>query len=459
MQPAQTLADSAPLLQQKELDYGSQLYADLRAARDTDELTDLENYLRASARTPNAFARAAFVGNRGAGKSTFLLNLEHKLSTDRVFTALHIYLDPSLEEDCDYSDLLLWMVDAIAREFEKRGHPVADAELSKVTLWFADKTSETITDWKKEIGLEASAEGKAGTGIPGLFSLKLLARLKSMIVGSETSRKQIRQSVQNYATELREAVNAFLDHARDVLQAAGQPDRLLLVQDNLDRLKREPARKLFETGGEMLTSLRADCLYTAPLALTVAPYDISSVFGHSFTMANVKVRLRNGKPHRPGLDGLLEIIRRRLAIELVFESEKVARYLAEKSGGSVRDLIRLLDTAQLKAQGKGKTRVDMATAKAAVKKLAVSYTRLLLPANAYYPILAQIAASKRAPDAAAGPLTVASVAEARAFFGEMIGNGSVLEYNGDDSWYDVHPAVCETEQFADACQAAQAPTP
>ena len=174
---------------------------------------------------PNAFARAAFVGNRGSGKSTFLLHLEDWLEKARVFTTLHIYLDPSLETDCDYSDLLLWMVDEVAREFERRGHPVDAAELSKVTL----------------------------------------------------------------------------------------------------------------------------CI-----------------------------------------DGLLDLVGRRLSLDLVFEIEKVARFLVEKSGGYIRDLIRLLDEAQLEAQVDGKERVDLASAKSAVKKLSVNFTRHLLPGSVYYPILAEV---------------------------------------------------------------------
>ena len=450
MLPATNLADAAQRLQLVPLAPDDPLYAPLDAARATKELTKLELFLRNAARVPNAFAKAAFIGNRGSGKSTFLLHLEHQLQQDRVFTPLHIYLDPSLESDCSYSDLLLWLVDEIAREFQQRGHPVADAELSKVTLWFAQTTLEKTTDWKKEIGLETQAEATATAGLPGLFSLRLLARLKSMIVGSETSRKQIRQTLQNYATELRDRVNTFLDHARTVLKKAGRPDRLLIVQDNLDRLRRDSARALFDTGGDILLDLRADLIYTAPLAVNLAPYDISRIFGHAFTMPNVKVRLKTGGMHRPGINGLLDLIGHRLDIGSIFASEKVARYLAEKSGGSVRDLLRLLDNAQLEAQVDGKQRVDMTSAKAAVRKHSLNFSRLLLPGSVYYPILAEVHRTKHEFNLADGEATTDRVAAAREFFAELIGNGSVLEYNGDDSWYDVAPAICDTEQFRDA---------
>ena len=95
MLPATTLADAAQRLQLVPLAPDDPLYAPLDAARATKELTKLELFLRNAARVPNAFAKAAFIGNRGSGKSTFLLHLEHQLQQDRVFTPLHIYLDPS----------------------------------------------------------------------------------------------------------------------------------------------------------------------------------------------------------------------------------------------------------------------------------------------------------------------------------------------------------------------------
>ena len=78
-----------------------------------------------------------------------------------------------------------------------------------------------------------------------------------------------------------------------------------------------------------------------------------------------------------------------------------------------------------------------------------------MPAAVYFPILADIHRHKSEFKPADGMATVASVADARAFFAELLGNGSVFEYNGDDVWYDVHPAVCETEQFKNAFQQAR----
>ena len=92
----------------------------------------------------------------------------------------------------------------------------------------------------------------------------------------------------------------------------------------------------------------------------------------------------------------------------------------------------------------------MASAKAAVKKVAVNFTRLLKPGCIYYPILLEIHRTKREFNLADGEATQERVTAAREFFAELIGNGSVLEYNGEETWYDVHPALLETDPFQDA---------
>lgn len=455
MQPAQTLAESEQLLDLSQLELKSDLYTDLSAARASRSLGKLENFLRNAASTPNALAKVAFVGNRGSGKSTFLRHLEATLQRDGLYTPLHLDLDPSLESDCTYSDLLLWMVDNIAREFDALGHPVDATELSKVAAWFAQTTIERDEELKKEVGLETDIAASGQTGIPVVAALKFMFRLKSMIVGNVVSRRKIRQSIENRAPELRERVNDFLDHARAVLKRAGKPDRLLIVQDNLDRLRGDNARQLFELGGEILIELHADFIYTAPIALVLTPFNLQRTFRHIFPMHNVKVRQRDGSVFPLGVQGLVDLTGKRMSIDLLFESRDVARYLAERSGGRISDLLLLLAEAQLEAQADGKTCIDLTAAESAVRSLATTFVKHLIPGSVYYPILAEIHRTHFEFALPPGEATKERVKEAQQFFADLMTMGVILEYNGDDSWYDVHPALCEHPRFLDACR----PTP
>ena len=75
---------------------------------------------------------------------------------------------------------------------------------------------------------------------------------------------------------------------------------------------------------------------------------------------------------------------------------------------------------------------------------------MLIPGQVYYPCWREIHQTKGdrfTTDTEAEPRRVHNL---RAFFTEFLFNGSVLEYNGDAMWYDVHPIIQEIERFREA---------
>ncbi len=91
----------------------------------------------------------------------------------------------------------------------------------------------------------------------------------------------------------------------------------------------------------------------------------------------------------------------------------------------------------------------MPSAREAVKRLRIDFERLLIPGRAYFPLLATIHRTKRDPLGGEGSPDLKAVQDARSFFSHMLFMGAVLECNGDQNWYDVHPAVQEIEAFRD----------
>jgi hypothetical protein len=130
----------------------------------------------------------------------------------------------------------------------------------------------------------------------------------------------------------------------------------------------------------------------------------------------------------------------------------VVRYLCTNSGGSIRDLLRLLGNASLEARADNKDRIDQDSAQKAVKEMRLDLERLLIPAQLYYPLLAKLHQSKRDWfDVAAADSK--KLEEFRTIFQNLLFNGTVLEYNGEESWYDVHPVIREIKAFKDAQEA------
>jgi hypothetical protein len=251
----------------------------------------------------------------------------------------------------------------------------------------------------------------------------MLARIKSMVQGSVERRQTIRRELQRYSADLLSRVNLLLDGAARVLERNHNPPDLLIVQDNLDRLGAEPAERVFIENGDLLGKLHAHAIYTAPVAMVLsAAANTGQVFEHRYTLP----------------------IAARADLDKVFVDTRVPQYLARMSGGSVRDLMRLLFEAQSLARAEDKARIDQASARAAVQRVRVDLERTLWP----YQPLAQVHDSKSLPEPEGADQH--QLQQARAFYADLLIKGVVLEYDGGECWYDVHPIMREIAAFKDA---------
>ncbi len=445
---ARTLEEVAAQTYLEPLPSGDPRHVDMSAGRGSDDLRQLRIHLSDVDASQNRFAQIAFTGHRGSGKSTELLRLEDELS--KRFTCLHLYIDDSLLSDCDYTDLLLWLVDSLVRQFQHAPIPLDKKLVEDVLEWFAEKTLEDVKKVKKEVRAEIRAEAKAKVGVPWL-SLGLLARIQSSVLGSIENRQTIRRKLQAYSTELISKVNLLLDNAQTTLERNKKRPDLLVVLDNLDRLPPEAARRLFYGNAELLKSLRAHMVYTVPVPMVLSPVNIGHKFEYSFSMPMIKVSDPDGDEFEPGLAALDSLVAARIDVDKVFTGRDVLRLLGAGSGGSVRDLIRLINFAQLAARADGKKRIDEDSARRAIKKIQLDYEGMLIPGQAYFPVLAQIHKAKqhRVPEGDT-PTDEKNAQTARDFFSQLLFNGAVLQYNGERTWYDVHPAVQQIEAFKDA---------
>ena len=440
---AARLRDVGAAVRVQPLESGDRRYVDLGRGRRTDDLKLLRICLQDHDADRNSFAKVALTGHRGCGKSTELLRLEHDLA--HRFFPLHFYAtDEEVLPDYDYADLFLWLTDELLRRFQDEGITLNPDLARDVALWFAQITVDDVETMKKQVELAAEAEAKARWGALW-FSVGILARLKSAIIGSHEARTQIRRKLQSYSSELIRRFNLLLDNAHQALRTASKPANLLMVVDNLDRLSPSVASTLFFDNGEILKMPRAHFIYTVPIATVLAPRNVGTIFEHQFTLPMVKVRHRDGKPFTEGIRALTELLAARIDLDAVFGSKAVVRKLVQMSGGSVRDLMRLVDLAQLIARADDKEVIDMDSVNRSIGKLRLYFEQLLVPAASYFPRLARIHRGK--DDGSQVGEDPEEIRKDRDFLSQLLFNGSVLEYDGGESWYDVHPIVQQIRAF------------
>jgi hypothetical protein len=227
---------------------------------------------------------------------------------------------------------------------------------------------------------------------------------------------------------------------------------LLIVVDNLDRLGFDVSEPLFFENGDLLNQLRAHAVYTVPVSIALSPRNIRSVFPFTYTLPMVRVHTKENRAYQPGVKTLRAMVAQRVVVEEVFANKKAVSHLVKMSGGSARDLMRLVAYAANSARADGKLKIDTAAAKEAVKDMRLDFERLFIPGQVYYPVLAKIHETKRDWFADVEQLNPETLKVYQDLFRDLLRNGAVLEYNGQENWYDVHPAIQEIEAFQEALQ-------
>lgn len=139
----------------------------------------------------------------------------------------------------------------------------------------------------------------------------------------------------------------------------------------------------------------------------------------------------------PGRALLVQALAARMDLDLFEDRETALDRLIIASGGSIRELLQLVNDCALRADG---PKIALIEVDAAVRS-ARARLRDLVNANGWAPVLGSIAAHKRVND---DPKCM-----------QVLFHRLALKYNGD-GWYDVHPLIAELPEVLAARDAASA---
>lgn len=389
-------------------------YVDLSGIRGTKRIADtVTRRVRRSA--AGEALQLLFTGHRGSGKSTELFRLKATLEDERFFA---VYLD--VEEVLDlveisYLDVLL----AIAREMEaslrEAGMPLPQQLSASISEWFA----ETIVEGQKTTDLNAGLTTKAQAGSEIPLLAKFLSTFTAEIKTASSRRTTTRQKLERELVVFIDKLNTLIGTARQNVQREGYKD-LVLIVDGLEKMHYtvntegvSSHAELFVHHAEQLKAPACHIIYTLPVSLAYSA-NLGNDYDEIIVLPMVKTTPE-------GVDRLLEVISRRVAIDQVFASRELLEQLAKLSGGVIRDLMRLVrmatDTDEEKIQ---KDDVDYAS-----QTLIREYDRLLR--NHDIDDLKWVKTYQRAQ---------ADEAHAR-----LLNLRLILEYQNGERWADLHPAL------------------
>jgi len=440
--PAANLKDAYNAVLLDPLPSGDRRWVDCSPARGGNDVVEL---LALRIEGASRSTAQLISGHRGCGKSTELLRLASRLEKEK-FLVVYFAADDDIDMgDLVYTDLLLSIIKRLERVLSKKGIQI-DERLSRgIMMWFAQEVYGLTEETAVEASLKTDFE--LGLNAPSVLPVfaKLLARITGQIKTGQQIRKDIRLKLDPQIFQLIERINEFIRAALPQIKKKGYRD-LVLIIDNLDRIV---LRELDEkTGGgtthdalylvhaEQLKALDAHMIYTVPVSMfySIKATQLAGAFPNYEILPMIKIAEEDGSPCKEGIELLCHVAEKRIDVGSLFE-KGVVEFLAQKSGGMLRDFIRLLGyTVELAQAGGGSIPISEKVAERAFRRLINEYGRMV--PDEHFPLLAKVAKNKQ----------VRNDTQHQA----MLYNLSVLEYMNGDRWCDVHPAVRERPEFKNA---------
>jgi hypothetical protein len=417
----------------------SKLYVDCKAVRGgSDVLVELGNIIQMS----NRPTCKLYTGHRGGGKSTELLRLKQDLE-NKGCTVIYFSLE---DEDFNPEDVGLGYTDILLACTRHLLEGLKEVDKTPVLSWFRELKQSLEHILQIKISLED----------PKIEFGKEIAKVTSGIKTQPTKRAEVRNLLNPRTEALVVALNAFIANA--MLKLPQDKKRLVVIADGLEKLtlvtKDDGSTnhdEIFIDRAEQLKGLHCDVIYTVPISLVLSSRasDLLEIYGAinilPMIMTELPMIMTESCPNNPntvGIEILMSIVGSRvesipeaqgLSLEKdIFDTHETLKRLCLMSGGHVRNLMFLVQTAIIYNEKEGLP-IQASDLAKAVQKLRQPY--LISVNEEQWILLAKVHCSKQ----------ILNDSDHRS----LLFKRCLLEYceNEDNSWYDVHPVLREVPQF------------
>lgn len=360
-----------------------------------------------------ADSKILFSGHRGSGKTSTLNKLAADPEIRNKFFVVQFSIKDELNiADLTYTDLLVAMGARLYKSAEER-------------LKLPNDLKKSLDDWSAEVSRVWSkidqAEVKVEAGI-GAFFAKATGLLRT---GFEDKR-EFRQKFEPRLPQLIDIINRII-RAVETHPQAGNREVLLILED-VDKPDLDAAMDLFFKKGAILAEPQSKIIFTVPTSLLYSgQYNvIKQNFGEPYVLPNFKVKEKDGKRDPVCWARMREIAERRMEPALM---ETGALDLAvEMSGGVVRELVRIIQSAASRAVATNANCIRCEHVGQAINKLRMEYS-FTLTRQEYIEILKNVHQTNLLRHDDEKPLL------------DLLHNLFILQYPNGPGWYGVNPIV------------------
>ena len=368
----------------------------------------LNRLIRALLRTHRQPPKYFFSGHRGCGKSTEL----NRLAADEEIRQKFFVVKYSVKGVCDvenlnYVDVLFSVGAQLFLQYVDSGRELRPELMADLEAW-KSSIVERVSEEERSFGTSI------GGGIQGFF-FSMLAKISA----EDTTRKIIREVIEPRLSELIEKINLIV---ADIEGREGKS--VLVIIDDLDKPKLEQATEIFYNNHTAITQPVCHIIYTVPISMFFAQ-EFIAIRDRKFSLPNIKLHAKNDRTsrHEPGYDLLKTFIFKRMKEDLI---EPDAVDLAIEMGAGVfRESAYIMQIAADSAIERGRDRIIKEDVKKAERERRSDFKRILQTDD--YDILEEVYKNN----------DIRGIER----IGHLLHNLSVLEYENDENWCDIHPTL------------------
>lgn len=382
---------------------------------------------RTITRSGSNYGKYLVSGHRGCGKSTELLRLK-KCLEDSGYLCIYMDIEHVLDPvSISYTDIFIGLIDSLTKVVVEEKISLDTKNIETIINWFnTEALTEKIEQSDIQGNIETSAQGEVG--IPLL--LKFFSKFSGHIKHGSTWRTTSRTKIEKKGSEFIQLINDFIESIREKIKEDKNLKDLVFIVDGLEKIHFQQTNggnthsDLFVKQADQLKSLKSNVIYTMPISLA---YDRN--LGNDFDEMNI---LPMVNINQVGQELLLELVKKRIDINSVFEYENLVKELIKASGGVARDLIRLIKFACTEVDDGNK--IDLTATNMAITKLTRELDRIIC--NQDVDTLREVHKHQRA---SVGTDTMSRLLLARI----------ILEYQNGRRWASVHPCALKIDWLKD----------
>jgi len=317
------------------------------------------------------YAKILYTGHTGSGKSTELNKLHHRLNKPEQYFSIYINVDDYIQiSDFKSEDLMVLLIASMVNALQEQGIDYEVPGLQKIADdWLSEK--EVSEEIKSKIESEGGVSAEIGTGgLLKFFSAK--AFIKSIFsYGSETSTR-VRRKIEEKQSDYIISFNLALREIKEQIRRVGKGKEIVFILDGLEKLRwgrYETYTKTFFQNARLINDLNCSLICCVPIdtLYDAKTSQVLSTYEH-YTLPLIPI-------NETTIPLFSEVITRRMDKATFFE-EGVLEYCVQQSGGSPRQLIRIVDTCLANSEP-NKFKISMLIAEKICKKLGLDLMRRL----------------------------------------------------------------------------------